>query len=579
MVEKIILFCKMLIEKFIASSKRFPETILLSTGIVIILCIKNHGTDTLTWENIDLLDRISMVLGLGIPVSLSMKVFFERRSLVTVSIKTMIYGAGIGGLWLYYTYLLPDMHLPSFMRYVAVTISFYCMFFFIPYFYKKDNYELYIINLVSKFCITYLYSVILYAGLAAMLATINALFLFEISYKVYYDIGLIVIGIFAPVFFLSDIPENHDKLTLSCYPKVLNILLLYIVMPLLTAYSITLYVYFAKILIMMQWPEGIVSNLVMWYSLISIGVVFAIYPLRDVNQWAKRFIYWFPILVLPLLAMMFVALSIRINAYGITENRYFLFITGLWLVACMIYFITIKTPRTIVLFISVAILSLLSVMGPWSCFAISTASQSMRFEKIISKYDIVEDGRIYKISQEISADDKQEIGNIISYFNKYRKLNALKFIPENFTIDQMKTVFGFSEIGGNTKYFHHGIKEQDQLINISGFDYLFQVPSMDTTVQKNEMPISVLCTGKNGEVKIMKMGQVIYTKNINDIAIKIHAGHTTADSLQKDEMIFIDENENVKVLYIIKSISGTEENEGTTVHSMDFYLLVKVKLK
>jgi len=128
---------------------------------VIILCIQNHMHGILSSGSLDFLSRIAMILGLGIPLSLSIKVFFERRPLLKVR-QGMIYGIAIVGLGLYYIFLLEDMHIISMIRYVALNISFYCMFIFIPHFYKKENYELYIINLVSKFFIAYLYNVYKY---------------------------------------------------------------------------------------------------------------------------------------------------------------------------------------------------------------------------------------------------------------------------------------------------------------------------------------------------------------------------------------------------------------------------------
>ncbi|MBP2630568.1 MAG: hypothetical protein H6Q70_1196 [Firmicutes bacterium] len=410
-----------------------------------------------------------------------------------------------------------------------------------------------------------------------MLATINTLFLLEISYKVYFDIGLIVVGIFAPVFFLGDLPKNHQELTLSSYPKVIKILLLYIVMPLITAYSITLYAYFAKILITMQWPEGIVSNLVIWYSIISVVVIFAIYPLREGNRWAKSFSQWFPIIVIPLLAMMFVALSIRINAYGITENRYFSLIAGLWILACMIYLIVVKKARTILLPISVAVLALLIVTGPWNCFSVSTASQSARFEHILNKYDLLEAGKITKTSKEISDDDKQEIRSILAYFNRYKKLSELKVLPMDFKMEQMQAIFGFARTGQSVMYFNHRIKEQNNVVDIRGFDYYFDVLTKDVTIQKDDIPVSIVYTGNNGEVQIMRLGQLIYSGNINDIALKIHHANQNNVSLSSEDMTVTDQNENVKVVYIIKNISGINDNEGSTIKSVTFSLLIKVK--
>ncbi|MBP2630567.1 MAG: hypothetical protein H6Q70_1195 [Firmicutes bacterium] len=151
MAGKIVLFFKALVAKFISSSKRFPETILVSTSIVIILCVINHISSTLSSDRLELLHRFSLILGLGIPVSLSIKVLLERKPTLKGIHKALIYAIAIIGLWLYYIFLLKDMEIMPMIRYLAVNIAFYSIFLFIPYFYKKEKYELYIVDNVTRF--------------------------------------------------------------------------------------------------------------------------------------------------------------------------------------------------------------------------------------------------------------------------------------------------------------------------------------------------------------------------------------------------------------------------------------------
>ena len=85
-------------------------------------------------------------------------------------------------------------------RYIAVFFALLLAFTFIPYLNRKQNYELYVIRLAVSFFVTYLFSVILFAGLSAMLATIGYLFEINILGAFYFDIWAIVAGIFAPAF-------------------------------------------------------------------------------------------------------------------------------------------------------------------------------------------------------------------------------------------------------------------------------------------------------------------------------------------------------------------------------------------
>jgi hypothetical protein len=423
----------------------------------------------------------------------------------------------------------------------------------------------------------------MYAGLTAMLGTLHILFLVEIPYTIYLDIWLLVAGFFAPFFFLGGVPEHNEKFESAGYPKVLKYLLLYIVMPLLTVYSVMLCVYFAKILLFRQWPEGMVANLVLWYSMISVAVIFSIYPLRQENRWVGRFIRLMPIAIVLHLAMMFAALWMRINVYGITENRYFCLLAGLWIVGCMVYFIVKKQARMIVLPVSVAIISILAVFGPWNCFAVSALSQNMRFEKILTKYNMIANGRIHYDNRKVSLEDRKEIYHIISYFSTHQSLNKLKYLPEDFKVDQMKEVLGFSDKETRKQYFEYNLKENGGLLDIKKFDYFFQASSNGETNNRNEVrrPIYAAYDDKNQILTITKMEHVIYQADVKVIAKKICNAiknkKKNTQMLKRSDMTFCDENKNVEVVYVFKKIGGDEQAGTIAVRSVDFLLLIKVK--
>jgi len=574
MKKKVVLLSKTLILKLLSSLKRFPEAILLAAATISILIFMNHLDIYSKKEMEELLKRISMVLALGVPLFLCIKVFFERVPSLRKSIKTSIYVVTTGGLLLYYFFLLQDLNMVSITRYIAFSISFYFVFAFIPYFYRKENYELYVIKLFTSFIITYLYSLILYLGLAAMLFTIDKLFSVNIPEKLYFDIWLIVAGVFAPAFFLSDIPEYGKKFHVESYPKVLRVLLLYIVMPLLVAYSTILYAYFAKIIVTTQWPGGMVSNLVLWYSIISALVIFFVYPLRSTNQWTRIFVSFFPKLILPLLVMMFISMGIRINAYGITENRYFVVLAGLWVTGCMIYFIFVKNARNIVLPVSIALISVLSVSGPWSCYSISKLSQNMRFEKILS---------ITEPSHDLLEKDKKEISGIISYFNEYHSLSDLKHLPEDFKIDQIENVFGFQLYRhGRNMHFSHNVVEDKAFIDVNDYDYFIDFSAYQpANLQNPEGSVHISYTPQSKELKILMQGEVIYSRNVADLAIKLHNENKGENTLKMSEMTLPDQNANVKVLYVFQHIHGSEDKSTgkVNVDSVEFYLFVKLNRK
>ena len=239
-------------------------------------------------STLDMLRRIAMVFALGIPLSLCIKHVFERSREVKKAVTAIVYPTGAVLLALYYFLLLPDFKMVSVTRYIAVSAALYAIFVFLPYFYKREHFELYVIKLFIRFLVTALYSGVLFAGMSAILFTIDKLLQIHVDEKMYYYVWLVIAGIFAPGFFLAGIPSFSQQLEREDYSKLLRILLLYIVMPLITAYTTILYIYFAKIIIItLQWPEGLVAHLVLWYSVISAAVIFLTSPLSGRQQMGK----------------------------------------------------------------------------------------------------------------------------------------------------------------------------------------------------------------------------------------------------------------------------------------------------
>ena len=587
MLKKIIKNIELLIQKVIVSTKRFPETILMALCTAVVLIYRNH----LDYSSTDLrenLMRIAMVFAIGIPLTLCMKVFFERKDTLNKAVKIGIYLGVALSLVLYYLFLLKQLNELSVLRYVAYSIALYLIFSWIPYVFKRENYDFYVVTLFNRFVTTYLYSGILFLGLVAIIATVDLLFSVNISGNIYFDIWIIVAGVFAPAFFLADIPESRQELDVKQYAKVLKVLLLYIIMPLIVAYSTILYAYFIKIIITRQWPDGILANLVLWFSIISTIVLFFISPLRNSSKWVEKFMAIFPIALIPLLTMMFISIGIRVSAYGITVNRYLVLAAALWVTGCMIYSIWDKGRRNIVFTISLVFISIVSVTGPFSSFSISKWSQNNRLEKILNATHMISADDTIIPSPDIPKVDKEEISSILRYFNNKAWLEDLKYVPDNFEINQTKSVFGF-ELEGNywngydNKYFNYTLLRDGKVLDIRGFDYFADFTSYSSTKiedTNNEMIIYYSDQGRT--VTIKKNNETIYSGNVDDIVINLHKKISEANQDKQEvslqEMTYEEKTQSLEIVYVFNHISGSESIDGeVTVYTPMFYILIKMQ--
>lgn len=567
------------------SLERFPQTIGISTICVILLIYMSEIRPEASSDLIEILNRITMVIALGIPLSLCIKLYFERLENYK---NVYLYASYIGSallLILYYYVFLQDIGTVSISRYIGFSFILYLIFLFISYLPNRNDYEFFVIRAFTRFFTTVLYSIVLFLGVSAILFTIDELLGINVKGELYYYTWLIVAGIFAPSFFLAGLPIKNQILTIKEYSRLLKVLVLYIIMPLISVYTIILYIYFGKIIITRQWPEGLVSHLVLWYSAITAAVLFFISPLIHEMAWPRRYMRYFPKVILPLIVMMFVSIGIRINAYGVTENRYYVVALGIWVLLVMIYFSITKKLRNIILPVSIAVITTISVFGPLSSYSISKYSQNKRLNSIFAKNNMIVDNKVVKASKQVTDEDASDITSIVNYFDRNHSLKDIKGLPQDFKTSDMGRVLGvkYSEedYGNNNQYFYFNSFGSAELIDISGYDYLFVSRSNGQKTSDNT-EFGINYDYELNTLKINQAGNVIYKKDLMDFAnilIDKYGTNRMDQSLSQKEMTFEDGNDKVEIKIQFLNIAGNKNISSDKIESKDFEFYVFVKLK
>lgn len=565
------------------SVKRFPITIALCTAVITAIIMISETQESGVYDSpiIKTLTRLAMVFALGIPLSLCIKLLFERYKQFGVSLKILVYALASGALVVYYFSLLKDLEMVSMVRYVALSFSLYLGFLFIPYISKKEDFELYIIKIITRFFITVIYAVVLFLGLAAIIFTVDELLGIAVQGKSYFYTWLFIAGMFSPIFFLGGVPQVDESLEDYKYPNFFKILLLYIVMPLLSIYMVILYIYFAKIIVTRTWPIGLVSHLVLWYSALCAAIIFLIAPIKN-NVWVNKFIFFLPKLILPILVMMFISMGIRINAYGITENRYFVMILGIWVFCMMLYISFRKVHRNVILPISLSIIAIISVFGPLSSFSVSMFSQNSRMSDILVRNEMLIDNKIIRPKADISEKDKKEVSAILQYFERNHSLEDVKYLEKGFAIKDMDKTFGFAykdpyQQDTRETYFSYNANQATEALDISGYEYFFDMRTYKNTLVQGNLKVEFL--QQKGEVNIINVKDTIYSLKLSEIIKELKAKYPRGQNVDQKELIFDRENEFVKLKFVFYNIYGSNNlaDESTKIDGADLYVLVKLK--
>lgn len=581
---KVTNFFKKTFTELYKSIKRFPITIALSASVVAVMIMISETQFNLGYgsDKIEVLQRLAMTLALGVPLTASIKLIFEKYKQENILLEGISLALSAGFLGFYYFFLLKDFNMVSITRYIGISFLLYLCFIFIPYLVKRENFEMYVIQLLSRFSITIIYSVVLFLGLSAILFTVDKLLGVAIESKFYFYTWLFIAGVFAPVYFLAGVPSSDESMEGYDYTGFFKILLLYIVMPLLAIYMVILYIYFGKIIITQVWPVGLVSHLVLWYSALCVVVIFLITPIKN-NAWVEKFTFFLPKLILPILMMMFISMGIRVKAYGITENRYFVVMLGLWVSGIMIYFNLKKMRRNIIIPVSLSIIALISVLSPISAYSISKMSQNNRLTNILSTNGMLLDNKTVQPKEDISEKDKKEISSILSYFENNHNLDDVKYLDKDFAITDMNKVFGFKyenqwQNGRNENYFSYNAAHQIyDALDISGYDYLFNMSTYKNKLTRESLTIEYV--NANKEVNIYNGNEQLYSFQLSGFVEQLKSEYPTNTNVDQKDMTFVDENENIKVKFIFSNIYGqrTQNENGVRIDGADFYILVKLK--
>ncbi|MGB4028930.1 MAG: hypothetical protein WBL03_01885 [bacterium] len=191
------------------------------------------------------------------------------------------------------------------------------------------------------------------------------------------------------------------------------------------------------------------------------------------------------------------------------------------------------------------------------------------------KNDMLVAGQIVP-SSTIPQADKERITSIINYFHYDHSLADLALLPPGFTLEQMEEVFGFDLTYGSWgQYFRHHLDGEPRLLAVADYDYylpLFAGWHDGMEVKEGELAISYTYP----VLKIEREGQTIYERDLEEVALGIHAAHEGEVVLDKEDMALVEENEQVRVMLLFQHIDGREEEGLLQIEWMELAVLVKV---
>ena len=218
-----------------------------------------------------------------------------------------------------------------------------------------------------------------------------------------------------PMYFAKDLVDANDSDPTE--NKVYHAAISYILTPMMCAYILIMFAYFIKIAIQAQWPSGGVSY---WIAALSVlgtllyllGYQYFTTQSTKLNSWYNKLFF---ILTIPVLLLLFFAIYTRIQAYGWTENRYFVVGLGVWLLGISIYYIFSKKKSLYVIPLTLAGVLTFSIFGPWSAYSTARASQKSELKTLFEAHNILSNNGIQAAPEVLPHDIQNRIFNIVDF--------------------------------------------------------------------------------------------------------------------------------------------------------------------
>ena len=602
--------------------ERFPLTILC--GIIVFL-LSVYVIENSDMKNHNLLSEIHKMLtliGLSLPLTAALELIREKylsdKNKCIIRVLNVVITVIFIIFYRFYYLNGKDkagiLILNNIEKLIATGIIFFLLFLLVPIIGKKDEEEKYFQSVVVDKTVTILYSMVLFLGLTAVFLTVDGLSLIKLKEQIYIEIWLFVVFVFAMIFFASKLKKVDENLEEYEIHKIFRFLIYFIVIPLITIYTGILYIYFGKMLITKSWPQGLVSHLILWYTIFSLFIMIMVTPMREKDLAAKAFKKYFPFVSVPLLILSIVSISKRISQYGVTELRYFIVLLAIWLIFCMVS--SIFKARLSVILISLIAVVYISVFSPINNRRITIMSQNKRLERILIKHGLLKDGKLVQNSG-LSENKKYEVTDVLNYIlgirDKKEGIENVKPFGKSdgkpyTNIDEFEKAVGIDhswyQYGSGTDDYYAVFtineKQQNDSYNaveeVNGYEYL--VSNITSYNFENDLPREF--SGKY-PVKISEKNISVYNGNIENgkEIIKIEISEILKTILDKPEIqekinkpkgeikdSVVPENvleftgENEKVKYRIKmtqiSVRGNDDRKAEIMdYHYSFYYSMK----
>lgn len=563
--------------QWLATFSRFPLATSLLALIVLFTIMTIHSEGDSDYMN------QALSAGLGVLMLVSIQLFSEIKPLNKL-VTWIIKGSSLILPLLYYFYLRQapmGYNQSGQIRTMVLYFTLAVLLIAVPTLHHKISFSDSLILTIKAFFSSLLISVILFIGISAIFSAYTTL-IYELDYRWFAYSAAIVFQFIAPVYFLSRLPlfketEHTEALDeAKSIPSLLEILIAYIIIPVLLVFSAILIAYILTNISGDFWQDNLMEPMLISYTIVGIVTLFLAENVD--KKIARLFSRFYPYLLLVIAIFQTVSSSLKTADFGLTHGRYFVLLFGIFsIVSVLIYsFLTSKKFFIPFFLIGLGVLSILPVVDAVS---IGIRNQVNTINDLVAPY-IEDDSVATPLDSELTNEEKARFSYSMNYLNQQEQLDRLDWLPEDFSYYQdFETVFGFDSS------YHYYYADDREMPGPSGPRYAFI--SLDTTepivfptegidevvevatfqvsdrdIQLNQEPyrIEMNTENENLTIALLENDTVLLEQDLSELIDTAWEQSGTNPERPLSEMQLTTEDENYRLTIIVKRLE-IQENE------------------
>jgi len=394
--------------------KRFPIASFSAFIFILMISIKmnfqfNHS---LVNQYDEVIKQISIVTFFGFFFLVGLRLMAKNIFISLLGVALLV------GIYFYFPDTLREDETIIYFMILVGLFSFIILAPFINY--KTSNREFFewLKHLFYTTLLSAVASILFFIILNVVVGILSGLFEIGEQYRYHEYVSFFSFAFFAPYIFLSILTKEPRGLAIRSYNKIEIFFFKYFLSGLFIAYFIIIYTYLGKMIILSEYPKGLVSINIIAFSALALMTYLFWTPLwNEKNSKYKKVIWIAIILQLILLA---VALYLRVDAYGWTFGRLALASFGVWLFGLSLYALFKKEISLKGIFLAIPIIIILNLL-----FA-STISKSSQQEKLGRLL-----GSVESFSNESNISLRYNISSTIDYlYNNYGTDALFPLMPD-----------------------------------------------------------------------------------------------------------------------------------------------------